>query len=175
MVVNSERIVENLKIEKDDIDSLNAAIEYLNNNFNMSIESPEVYRDYLVNVYQIIHCLKFEDSITWWGQNLLIQLQSLSITKDNIIAKELIRRYLAYRNVVLQYIGIDELEDIIESLPSFNDESFNIVFYKLKENSSKSKKIFDAILNMKSISDQTKLGLNAKYVSVEKPSTKVKI
>ena len=96
MKIDKQEIIEELMDEKKDLESLDAAMKYLDYNFNFdsSINDPVVYRDYLVSIYQIIHCQNIKNSNTWWNLNSLIRLQNLSVTTNNIIARELIRRYL---------------------------------------------------------------------------------
>ena len=172
MKIDKQEIIEELMDEKKDLESLDAAMKYLDYNFDSSINDPVVYRDYLVSIYQIIRCLKFKNSNTWWNLNLLIRLQNFSVTSNNMISTELIRRYVEYRNEAVEYIGVDKLKIIIDSLPSYMNNRFSLAFQKAKKDNG-SDKLWNAILNMKAISDQTDLGLDVEYKQERKSNMKV--
>ena len=174
MKIDKQEIIEELMDEKKDLESLDAAMKYLDYNFDSSINDPVVYRDYLVSIYQIIHCQNIKNSNTWWNLNSLIRLQNLSVTTNNIIARELIRRYFEYRNKAFEYVSADKLEIIMDSLPSYSNNHFSIAFQKAKRDNGPYE-FWDAILNMKAISDQTNLGLSVDYVPMDKAKEKVRV
>lgn len=174
MKIDKQEIIEELMDEKKDLESLDAAMKYLDYNFDSSINDPVVYRDYLVSIYQIIRCLKFENSNTWWNLNLLIRLQNLSVTTNNMISTELIRRYVEYRNEAVEYIGVDKLKIIIDALPSYMNNCFSLAFQNAKKDNGPDK-LWNAILNMKAISDQTNLGLSIDYVPMDKAKERVRV
>ena len=159
-------------MKKKDLESLDAAMKYLDYNFDSSINDPVVYRDYLVSIYQIIRCLKYKNSNTWWNLNLLIRLQNFSVTSDNMISTELIRRYFEYRNKALKTVSINKLAEVMNELPNYCADDFSIAFQKAKRDNGPYE-FWDAILNMKAISDQTDLSLDVEYKQERNSNMKV--